>query len=46
MNYLKTTYKKSKTLITELQIAEEANQKALDEADELRKQQLLVKAQQ
>ena len=32
--------------ITELQIAEEAKQKALDEADELRKQQLLVEAQQ
>ena len=30
--------------VTELQIAEEAKQKALDEADELRKQQLLVEA--
>ena len=32
--------------ITELQIAEEAKQKALNEADEIRKQQLLVEAQQ
>ena len=32
--------------ITELQMAEEAKQKALDEAEELRKQQLFVEAQQ
>ena len=32
--------------ITELQMAEEAKQKALDEAEELRKQQLIVEAQQ
>ena len=32
--------------ITELQMAEEAKQKALDEAEELRKQQLVVEAQQ
>ena len=32
--------------ITKLQMAEEAKQKALDEAEELRKQQLIVEAQQ
>ena len=32
--------------ITELEIVEEAKQEALDEAEELRKQQLLVEAQQ
>ena len=32
--------------VTELQIAEEAKQKALDEANDLRKQQLLIEAQQ
>ena len=32
--------------MTELQMAEEAKQKALDEAEELRGQQLIVEAQQ
>ena len=45
MNYLKITCRKGKIFKTELQMAKEAKQKALNEAEELRKQQLIVEAQ-